>query len=95
MYRRYRFIWTVRNTREVNKRSTGKAYGVIFLCLPTTPVHLNIATDYSTNAFLMVFRKFESLPGYRVIYSDSGSHIVGASNVLKEISRKWDWDKIK
>ena len=79
---------------EVNKRSTGKAYGVIFFCLPTA-VHLDIATDHSTNAFLMVFRKFVSLRGYPSnIYSDSGSQIVGASNLLKELSRNWDWNKI-
>ena len=80
---------------EVNKRSTGKAYGVIFFCLPSTAVHLDIASDYSTNAFLMVFRKFVSIRGYpSSIYSDSGSQLVGASNVLKEISKNWDWSEI-
>ena len=80
---------------EVNKRSTGKAYGVIFVCLPSTAVHLDIANDYSTNAFLIVFRRFVSLRGFpSIIYSDSGSQIVGASNVLKAIYRMWDWRTI-
>ena len=43
----------------------------------------------------MVLRKFVSLRGYPSnIYSDSGSQLVGASNVLKAISKNWDWDKI-
>ena len=80
---------------EVNKRTTGKAYGVIFFCLPSTAVHLDIAADYSTDAFLMVLCKFVSLRGYPSnIYSDSGSQLVGASNVLKALSRNWDWSEI-
>ena len=73
---------------EVNKRSTGKAYGIIFVCLPTTAVYLDIANDYSTNAFLIVFRRFISLRGYpSTVYSDSGSQIIGASIVLRDIQR--------
>ena len=80
---------------EVNKRTTGKASGVIFFCLPSTAVRLDVTTDYSTDDFLMVLRKFVSLRGYPSnIYSDSGSQLVGASNVLKAISKNWDWDKI-
>ena len=40
---------------EVDKRSFGKGYGVIFFCLPSTAVHIDIASDYSTHAFLIVF----------------------------------------
>ena len=41
---------------EVNKRSSGKGYGVIFTCLLTRAVYVDIATDYSTDAFLLVFK---------------------------------------
>ena len=78
-----------------NRRSTSKAYGVIFFCLPSTAVLLDITTDYSTDAFLMVLPKFVSLRGYPSnIYSDPGSQLVGASNVLKRTSKNWDWDNI-
>ena len=81
---------------EVNKRTTGKAYGVIFFCLPSTAVYLDIATDYSTDAFLMVLRKFVSLRGCPSnIYSDSGTQLVGASNILKSISQDWNWEEIE
>ena len=29
-----------------------------------------------------------------MIYSDSGSQIVGASNILQNITKNWDWNKI-
>ena len=41
---------------DVNKRSTGKIYGVIFSCMLTRAVHLDATIDYSTDAYLMVFR---------------------------------------
>ena len=80
---------------EVNKRSTGKCYGVIFVCLPSTAVHVDIASNYSTDAFLSVYRRFTSIRGCpSVICSDYGSQLVGASKVLQDISKNWDWDKI-
>lgn len=36
---------------EVKKRTTGKAYGVIFNCLGTRAVHVELAPDYSTEKF--------------------------------------------
>ena len=79
----------------VNKRSFGKGYGVIFFCLPSTAVRIDIASDYSTDAFLIVFRRFVSIRGCpSLIFSDSGSQLLGASKVLKSISGEWDWKRI-
>ena len=41
---------------EIKKRTTSKTYGVIFNCLGTRAVYLDIAADYSTDKFLMVLR---------------------------------------
>ena len=49
---------------ETNKRSRGTAYGVLFTCMLCRVVHLDLATDYSTNGFLIVLRRFMSLRGY-------------------------------
>lgn len=65
---------------EVNKRSHGKGYGIIFTCLSTRAVHIDIASDYSTDAFLLVFRRFISIRGYpQKCFSDSGSQLKSAS----------------
>ena len=45
---------------EVKKRTTGKAYGLIFNCLATRAVHVDVSPDYSTEKFLMVLRRFVS-----------------------------------
>ena len=70
---------------EVQKRVRGKAYGVIFDCLVTRAVYLDLATDYSTDAFLKVFRRFTSIRGYpSEMFSDRGSQIVAACESLQE-----------
>ena len=79
----------------VNKRSFGKGYGVVFFVIPSTAIHIDIASDYSTDAFLIVFRRFVSIRGCpSLIFSDSGSQLLCASKVLKSISGEWDWKRI-
>ncbi|XP_033127834.1 uncharacterized protein LOC117125437 [Anneissia japonica] len=70
---------------EVNKRARGKSYGVVFDCLVTRAVYIDIATSYSADAFLLVFRKFVSLRGYpKEVYSDGGTQLSAAAKQLKE-----------
>ena len=77
--------------REVNKRSRGKVYGVIFSCSVSRAVHIDLANDYSTSGFLMVLRRFSSLRGYPAkIISDPGSQLVSADetlNIGKELAQ--------
>ena len=71
---------------ETNKRSRGKAYGVLFTCMLCRAVHLDLATDYSTNGFLIVLRRFMSLRGYpSKLRSDTGSQLVAANKELKAV----------
>ena len=59
---------------ETNKKSMGKAYGILFTCMLCRAVHLDRATDYSTNGLLIVLRRFMSLRGYpSKLRSDTGS----------------------
>lgn len=81
---------------EVNKRARGKAYGLILNCLFSRAVHIDLITDYSTDAFLQGFRRFMSLRGTpNDVYSDPGSQIQGANNVLKEMVKNLDEGKMK
>ena len=57
----------------------------------------DLSVDYSTDAFLMSFRRFESIRGCsRTVFSDSGSQLVVASKELKEMfTTNLDWNKIR
>jgi hypothetical protein len=80
---------------EVNKRSQGRGYGVLFTCLYTRAVYADVAHDYSTDGFLTVFRRFVTIRGYpSKIYSDNGSQLVRASKELKDAIKVLKWDVI-
>ncbi|XP_076391767.1 uncharacterized protein LOC143265171 [Megachile rotundata] len=63
-----------------------KAYLCIFVCFVTKAVHLELATDLSTNAFIQCLRRFIARRGRcRCIVSDNGTNFVGARNELAEL----------
>lgn len=65
---------------------TTKAYICVFVCVVTKAVHVELASDLSTEAFLAAFRRFMSRRGRcSTIYSDCGTNFVGAHKYLKEI----------
>ena len=69
---------------EVQKRTRGKCYGVLFTCMSCRAVYVDVAKDYSTDAFMQVIRRFASIRGWPTkVFSDPGSQLVGASKELK------------
>ena len=66
-------------------RNELKRYGCIFTCLATRAIHLEVAEDLTTEAFLMAYRRFLALTGEatRVMFSDNGSNFVGAYAELR------------
>ena len=72
-------------TGEVQKRTSGKAYGVLFTNLAMRAVHIEAVFGYNTSNFLMALSRFASLRGWPgKIYSDPGSQLVSAERELKE-----------
>ena len=73
---------------EVQKRITGKAYGVLFVDLCSRAVHTEVVPGYDTASFLMALRRFTSLRGWpSVILSDRGTQLVAAE---KELTSMWE-----
>ena len=69
----------------VKKRTTSKAYGVIFNCIGTRAVYLDLGLDYSTESFLMMLCRLCS----------NGAQLVAVSQELKSVTKSWDWEKLK
>lgn len=60
-----------------------KCYICLFVCLTTKAVHLELAQNLSTEAFIAVLRRFvgrRGIPNH--IYSDRGTNFIGAANEL-------------
>ncbi|XP_068246562.1 uncharacterized protein [Palaemon carinicauda] len=78
---------TIRDT--VKRRTHGKAFGVIFNCLVTRAVHLDLAEGYSTDDFLTTFQRFIAIRGApKIIYSDKGTQLISASKKIENIGEK-------
>eukprot|EP00057_Strongylocentrotus_purpuratus_P004640 XP_003729152.1 PREDICTED: uncharacterized protein LOC100889568 [Strongylocentrotus purpuratus] len=76
---------------KVSRNKKAKHYGVIFTCLNTRAVHLELAVDCSTQEFLQVLRRFFAIRGHpKVIMSDNGTQFVGAKRELREMVKGWD-----
>ena len=68
-----------------------KVWGVVFTCASTRAVHLDVATDYSTEAVIHTVRRLMAVRGdVRMIISDPGTQLVGASNELRVWRQGWD-----
>lgn len=69
--------YTLRTWRGRASKSY-KAYLVVFVCFSTSAVHLDLATDYSTQGFLAAYRRFIGRRGRcMTLISDCGTNFVG------------------
>ena len=81
---------------KLNRKTLKEAQVVIFTCMTTRAVHLELVNDKTSDAFLMAFRRFASLRGHpSVCWSDRGTNFVGAQGYLKEIMQSWNIPKIQ
>ncbi|XP_068735176.1 uncharacterized protein [Montipora capricornis] len=81
---------------KLNRKTLKEAQVIIFTCMTTRAVLLELVTDKTSDAFLMAFRRFASLRGQACIcWSDCGTNFVGAQGYLKEIMRSWNVPKIE
>ena len=70
---------------EVQKRVTGKAWGVLFTDLCARAIHIEAIYGYDTSSFLMALSRFASIRGWpQKLFSDPGSQLVSADKDLKE-----------
>ena len=76
---------------EVQKRGRGKCYGVIFTCFFSRAIYVDVSADYSTDNFLLVLRRFDSVREWpRKVYMDNGTQLMTASKELKDIVKGLD-----
>lgn len=80
----------------VNKRRTGKAFGVIFTCGNSRAVFCDVSPDYSMIGFLQTMRRFTSIRGFPSdVWSDCGSQLVAADKELRDMIKGFDKEKLK
>ena len=72
-------------------RGQAKVYGVIFTCLATRAIHLEIADSLTTDSFINTLRRFIARRGeVKTMRSDRGTNLVGAERELRECIDRWN-----
>ncbi|XP_071056370.1 uncharacterized protein [Onthophagus taurus] len=63
-----------------------KGYLIIFVCLSTSAIHLEVATDYTSSGFIAAYKRFVGRRGIAAtITSDCGTNLVGADRELRNL----------
>ena len=75
---------------------TLKRYGVLFTCLVSHAIHIEMTKTMNTDSFILALRSFIARRGnVRSIRCDNGSNFVGAERELAKSFEKMDHRKIK
>lgn len=78
------------------KRSRVKRYGVIFTCLASRAVHLEVAASLDTDSYINALRRFIARRGQVTkIRSDNGTNFVGAERELARSIQEWNQHQIQ
>ncbi len=77
-------------------RKEVKRYGVLFTCLASRAIHLEVSHTLETDSFLNAFRRFVCRRGpVRVPRCDRGTNFVGASTELQKCLKEMDQTKVE
>ena len=78
------------------KRSEVKSCGVIFTCLASRAVHIEVSHSMATDSFIQALRRLIARRGnVRQIRSDNGPNLVGAEQELIHAFNEMDHPKIQ
>ena len=73
-----------------------KQYGILFTCMASRAIHLEVSHTIETDSFINAFRRFVSRRGpVRQLRSDQGTNFIGAKRELQQALAEMDQGKIR
>ena len=79
-----------------NGRRQCKRYGLIFTCLYSRAVHLEMVYELSTDSFVNAYRRFVSIRGpVKKLFCDQGTNFVGGEAVLLKMGTEMKFNAPK
>lgn len=77
-------------------RKTEKRYGILFTCLSTRAVHIEVAFSMDTDSCIMAIRRMIARRGKPAhLWSDCGTNFVGANRELRQALKQWNQSQIE
>ena len=73
-----------------------KRYGVLFTCLASRAIHLEVAYSLETDSYINALQRYICRRGpVRQMRSDQGTNLVGAKRELKDALLEMDKEKVQ
>ena len=83
--------WTIKEGRRHLKR-----YGVLFTCMASRAIHIEVSHFLDTDSFLNAYSRFVGRRGpVRQLRCDQGTNFIGARNELQKALSEMDDSKIQ
>ena len=77
------------NSMKGRGSKTYKCWICIFMCFSTSVVHLELVSDYSSDGFIVAYRRFTSRRGiHSHLHSDCGANFIEADKEHKTLFRQ-------
>ena len=83
--------WEVITRRTRGGSACSKRWAVLFTCMSTRAVHIEVIEEMTASSFINALRRFMALRGpVKCLYSDCGTNFIGAHNVLNAALKEMD-----
>lgn len=75
--------WSIIHRRTRGGSANSKRWAILFTCLTTRAIHIEVVEEMSSNVFINAMRRFIAIRGrVNIFRSDRGTNFVGATNAL-------------
>lgn len=88
--------WMVQTRKTRGGAANAKRWGLVFTCLSSRAIHIEVLEAMDTSAFICALRRFFALRGHaKLLRCDRGTNFVGAKTELKDASSELNEEKVK
>jgi len=88
--------WTIQTRRKRGGAANSKRWGLVFTCLASRAVHIEVLEAMDASAFVCALRRFFALRGpAAILRCDNGTNFVGGKSELDDALKEMDQRKVQ